>query len=72
MNNHWNLTPRQAEIMALLVSGATAGTNKHIARHLGIDARTVEEHMRRAMAKMNASNRVQAAILWDRWATGRA
>lgn len=65
--NPWNLPPRQTEIMRLLVNGETGGSNKHIARHLGIAVKTVEEHIRRAMRNMGCRNRVLAAIAWDRW-----
>lgn len=69
MSNPWNLPPRQAEILDLL-TGMSNGTNKHIARELGIDHRTVEEHIRRAQNRMNTESRVQAALAWDRWRRG--
>lgn len=69
MSNPWNLPPRQVEVMDLLV-GMANGCNKRIAREMGIDHRTVEEHMRRALKRMDVENRVQAALAWDRWARG--
>jgi DNA-binding NarL/FixJ family response regulator len=66
MSNPWKLPPRQVEVLTLL-TGHGNGCNKIIARAMGIDPRTVEEHMRRALKKMGATNRVQAAIMWDRW-----
>ena len=70
MTNPWNLPPRQVEVMQLLTTGA-AGCNKTVARFMGISDRTVEAHVLRAMAKMKAPNRVQAALEWDRWARGQ-
>lgn len=65
MTNPWKLPPRQAQIMDLL---ANVGCNKLIARSLGIDHRTVETHVYRALRRMECENRTQAAVLWDRWA----
>lgn len=66
MTNPWGLPPRQVECMKLLV-GLGKGCNKLIARELGIDHRTVETHVYRALRRMGVENRVQAAVMWDRW-----
>jgi DNA-binding CsgD family transcriptional regulator len=62
--NPWDLPPRQAQCVQLL---ADIGCNKLIARHMGIDHRTVEEHLRRAFKRMDVPNRIVGAIQWDRW-----
>jgi DNA-binding NarL/FixJ family response regulator len=67
VNNPWNLPPRQAEILTLLTT-ADNGCNKKVAQRLGIDSRTVEEHLRRAYKRMGVTTRMQAALTWDRWA----
>ncbi len=47
------LTPREREVMALVVEGKH---NKAIAQELGISLRTVESHRGRVMAKMEAAS----------------
>lgn len=47
------LTPREAEVMALVVDGQTS---KQIAQALAISVKTVETHRARLMAKMRADN----------------
>lgn len=64
MSNPWNLPARQEECVRLL---AVVGCNKLIARQMGIDKRTVEEHLRRAFKRMDVPNRIVGAIQWDRW-----
>lgn len=49
------LTPREAEVMQLLVKG---DSNKVIARILGISSRTVEIHRKNILDKMEASSLV--------------
>ncbi|WP_308407875.1 response regulator transcription factor [Streptomyces somaliensis] len=53
------LTPRQLEVLALLADGMT---NRHIARALGITEKTVKNHMQAIFARLNVSDRTQAAI----------
>ncbi|MCX5213317.1 response regulator transcription factor [Kitasatospora sp. NBC_00240] len=53
------LTPRQLEVLALLTDGMT---NRHIARALGITEKTVKNHMHAIFARLNVSDRTQAAV----------
>jgi len=50
-NRHASLTPREAEVMDLVVAGLA---NKVIAMDLGVSQRTVELHRARVMQKMSA------------------
>ena len=57
----WNtLTDREREISRLL---ATGETTKHIALHLSICPKTVDNHQTRILAKMNVENSTQLAHL---------
>ena len=57
----WNtLTNREREISLLL---ATGETTKHIALHLSISPKTVDNHQTRILAKMNVENSTQLAHL---------
>ena len=49
-----SLTPRECDVMTLLVAGAANASNKVIARELDISHRTVDDHRARVMAKMQA------------------
>jgi len=48
------LTRREAEVMALIVAGASNTTNRAVAQRLGIGPRTVETYRARLMEKMQA------------------
>ena len=54
------LTPREREILQYLTQGMT---NKAIARVLAISHETVKLHVRRILAKLKLSSRVEAAVL---------
>jgi DNA-binding NarL/FixJ family response regulator len=54
------LTPREAEVLELLAEGAS---NKRIGQTLFVSERTVKFHVSSILAKLNASNRTQAAAL---------
>lgn len=56
----YGLTARQAEVLRLL---GTGGTNKEIARELGISPATVKNHLDAMFSKMGATNRVQAVMM---------
>ena len=51
------LTARECEILALLASG---GSNKAIARALGISPNTVKTHVARVYEKLEVQNRIMA------------
>ncbi|OYY70394.1 response regulator transcription factor [Sphingomonas sp. 28-63-12] len=51
------LTAREAEILALLASG---GSNKELARSLGISPNTVKTHVARVYDKLGVSRRIEA------------
>jgi DNA-binding CsgD family transcriptional regulator/uncharacterized protein YjiS (DUF1127 family) len=61
------VTPRQAEVLALIVRGRTTG---QIAVQLRISARTVEKHLEAVYARLGVANRSQAIVrALDRVAT---
>jgi len=51
-----SLTPRELQIMDLFAMGHGNLTNKHIANHLDISHRTVEQHRQSLMYKMSADS----------------
>jgi signal transduction histidine kinase/DNA-binding CsgD family transcriptional regulator len=55
-----SLTPREREVLRLLVSGAT---NRRIAEQLSVSIETVKSHMRHIMQKLGVKDRTQAAVL---------
>jgi DNA-binding NarL/FixJ family response regulator len=52
-----DLTPREVEILALLVDGFT---NKEIALRLSVSPRTVETHVERVLGKLEVRSRSRA------------
>ncbi len=54
---HLDLTPREREILALLVDGLT---NKEIAQRLIVSHRTVETHVERVLGKLEVGSRSRA------------
>jgi len=54
-----DLTPREAEILALLARGLS---NKEMAQQLSVSARTVSSHVEHAYAKIGVSTRGAAAM----------
>jgi DNA-binding NarL/FixJ family response regulator len=53
------LTRREHDVLALLADGKS---NSAIARHLGLSSRTVANHVSNILAKLNATDRADAAI----------
>lgn len=59
----WKLSPRQAQVLALLVSG---GSNKEIARQLATAENTAELHVTALLRKANVASRTQLiARFWS-------
>jgi DNA-binding NarL/FixJ family response regulator len=56
---HEHLTPRELEVLELLVQGQT---NREIARDLVISPGTAKIHVERIIAKLGVSDRTQAAV----------
>ena len=54
------LSPREREVMALMAEGLTA---EHVAGRLGVGVETVRTHVRNAIRKLGARNRVHAIAL---------
>lgn len=54
------LTARQMDVLRMLASG---GSNKEIARAMGISPGTVKNHLNSIFTKMGAANRVQAVVM---------
>jgi DNA-binding CsgD family transcriptional regulator/tetratricopeptide (TPR) repeat protein len=54
----WGLTPREGQILALLVRGHT---DREIAEQLTLSPRTVNVHVAHILRKLNAANRHEAA-----------
>ena len=60
------LTPREREVMLLLISDSGERSNKDIATELNISHRTVEHHRTRVMEKMQAKSLPDLIrIAWD-------
>jgi DNA-binding NarL/FixJ family response regulator len=55
----FNLTAREQEVLDLILQ---ARSNREIARHLGIEERTVKAHVGRLMRKTGADNRIELTM----------
>lgn len=62
-----SLTERELEVLDLV---AEAYSNKEIAARLEISEKTVKHHMTNIMSKLNARNRVEAALMVRRHVSG--
>lgn len=60
-----DLTARQAQVMDLVVDGLS---DAQIAKRLGLSESTIGKHLEHIYARTGSHSRVQAALLWDRWA----
>ncbi|MEO9239137.1 MAG: response regulator transcription factor, partial [Jatrophihabitantaceae bacterium] len=54
------LTPRERDVLALLVQGRT---NRQVARQLYISEKTVSVHVSNLLAKLGVRSRAEAAVL---------
>lgn len=68
--NPWNLTAREADVMARMV--ACGGLQKIVAWDLGLSVRTVEGYFNRAKKRIGARTRTAALLEWDRATRGPA
>jgi DNA-binding NarL/FixJ family response regulator len=57
------LTPRERDVLQLIVSG---GSNKQVARKLGISEKTVKGHLTKLFQRIGAPDRTQAALWAER------
>lgn len=64
--NPWDLSPRMAQAMDLLVD---VGDCSEVAKRMGVAPKTVEQHMLQVSIKMGNQyrNRVQRIVAWDRF-----
>ena len=60
LDSKFNLTPRQQELVELLVQKLT---NKEIAKRLNLSEFTVKNHVRRIIRQLEATNRYEAVEL---------
>lgn len=58
------LTPRQFEVLKLLVRGMT---NKRIAHKLGLSDNTIKAHVGAVLRSLDASNRTEAVVMASRY-----
>jgi two-component system, NarL family, nitrate/nitrite response regulator NarL len=62
------LTPREREILVLL---AKLGTQRMVARELGISWSTVKNHLVNAREKLGVDTAIQACVAYDRLLRGQ-
>ena len=58
-----DLTPRERDVLGLIVSG---GSNKQVARKLGISEKTVKGHLTKLFQRIGVADRTQAALWAER------
>lgn len=61
------LSPREAEVMDRISRGMS---NADVAADLHVRPKTVKNHVNHIFAKLGASGRVDAVLIWQRLATG--
>ncbi len=60
MSGSWRLTPRQQEVLALMMQGKS---NRDIAQELGLSEHTVKVHLAVIFRALGVSNRVEATLV---------
>ena len=65
--NPWGLTESQQQVLAAMIEH---GTDKAVARVLGLQPQTVKTKMWHIRQRMGASTKVVAAVMWDRFTRG--
>jgi DNA-binding NarL/FixJ family response regulator len=68
-NNPWELSAGQCRVLEAITENVC---DKAAAQVLGISPKTVSVQVTRARLKMNARNRLDAILLFDRWARAAA
>jgi DNA-binding CsgD family transcriptional regulator len=63
LTSHFNLTPREGEVLFWLTLGKT---NRDIGDILSLSARTINKHLEMVFQKLGVDNRTVAAVLADR------
>jgi DNA-binding NarL/FixJ family response regulator len=63
------LTPRERDVLQLIVNG---GSNKQVARKLGISEKTVKGHLTKLFQRIGVADRTQAALWAERNGVFRA
>ncbi len=58
------LTPRESDVLRLLVAGRS---DAEIAQALSLSARTVHNHVRHILERLEVRSRTEAAVLWTRY-----
>lgn len=58
------ITERQVSVLHLIAKGES---NHEIAQNLGLSPETVKTHVRSILARLNARNRLEAAMLYRAW-----
>lgn len=63
-SNPWGLAPREAKVMTLMLA---RGSQKGVARAMGISINTVVTYLREARRKMAPPHKLAHFLMWDRW-----
>lgn len=68
ISNPWGLDGRHTTLLQHLIEGCS---NDEIAKRMGVAVKTAEMYRTQAFEAMGARNCVQAAVMFDRFITGR-